>query len=175
MQEGLIHIYCGDGKGKTTAAIGLALRAAGCNFRVVIVQFLKSAQTGELNILSQIPNIKVLRGNENCTFTFKMNEDQRKNCLLSHTAILNQAIELCNSGQVDMLILDEVIAAYNSELIDKEKLLCFLKNKPNSIEIIMTGRNPADELLEICNYISEIKKIKHPYDMGITARRGIEQ
>lgn len=175
MQEGLIHIYCGDGKGKTTAAVGLSVRAAGRGFRVLFVQFLKSAQTGELNILSGISQVTIFRGDKNCTFTFQMDEEQREKCLLSHMQIFDQAINMCNDGLVDLLILDEIIGTYNQRLIDRDKLLLFLKNKPKALEVVMTGRNPAEELVELSDYVSEIKKVKHPFDKGINARIGIEK
>lgn len=175
MDNGLIHIYCGDGKGKTTASIGLAVRAAGRGFRVLIVQFLKSTPTGEINILASIPQIKILRGDDSCTFTINMNEEKRAKCLLSHTEILNKAIALSMEGSVDLLVLDEIMAAYNNSLVDKAALLGFLRNKPSTLEVVMTGRNPASELIELSDYVSEIKKIKHPYDKGINARIGIEK
>lgn len=174
MNKGLVHIYCGDGKGKTTAAMGLSIRAAGRDLKVLIVQFLKSQKTGELDSLKKIENIKVLRGDENCTFTFKMTDDQKVGALKAHMKILNEAIEDCRSGKVNLLVLDEIMAAYNHDLVDKEILINFIKNKPINLEIVMTGRNPKEELLNLADYISEIKKVKHPYDNGITARIGIE-
>jgi len=174
MNNGLIHIYYGDGKGKTTAAVGLAVRAAGNGMKVRIVQFLKSAPTGELKILED-SGIRVLRGDKNCTFTNLMDEEMRQACLLSHNAILDEAINTCVNEQIDLLVLDEIIGAYNHALVDRNKLLGFLKNKPARAEIVLTGRDPAPELLELADYISEIKKIKHPFDRGVAARTGIEK
>ncbi|NDL68346.1 cob(I)yrinic acid a,c-diamide adenosyltransferase [Anaerotalea alkaliphila] len=175
MDRGLIHIYCGDGKGKTTASIGLAVRAAGRDLKVVFAQFLKSAPTGELKILAAIPQVTHLRGDENCTFSFGMDAEQRSKCYASHAAVLNQSIALCEKGLVDVLVLDEIIGAYNSGLVDKERLLYFIKNKPESVEVVLTGRNPCRELIALGDYVSEIKNVKHPYDAGIPARTGIER
>ena len=148
MERGLIHIYCGDGKGKTTAAIGLSVRAAGSGMRVLFVQFLKKAETSELNILTKLPQITVLRPSEDESWT---------------------------DTQADLLVLDEAIGAYNRGAIDRTKLLAFLKHKPESLEVEMTGRNPPGELIDLADYVSEIKKIKHPFDSGIRARTGIEK
>lgn len=161
---GLIHIYCGDGKGKTTASLGLAIRSAGAGFKVFILQFLKNWNTSELNSLELIPNIEIIRGKEGNVFTFGMTEEQKA-----------KSKEIAFNGECDILILDEVIGAYNRNLLDREDLLNFLDNKPENLEVILTGRNPADELIERADYVSEIQKIKHPFDKGIVARRGIEK
>ena len=148
MEKGLIHIYCGDGKGKTTAAIGLSVRAAGSGMRVLFVQFLKKAETSELNILTNLPQVTVLRPSED---------------------------ESWMDTQADLLVLDEAVGAYNREAIDRAKLLDFLKKKPEPLEVVMTGRNPSQELIDLADYVSEIRKIKHPFDRGIRARTGIEK
>jgi len=175
MQLGLIHIYCGDGKGKTTAALGLALRALGRGCIVLLVQFLKSQDTGELKILEKIPGIKVLRSEENFGFTFYMTEEQRKRCNIEQNNLLEKAIEVCKKERIDLLILDEIIAAYNYNLVNRTEIIEFLREKPRNLEVVLTGREPAIELLEMADYISEIKKIKHPFDRGIKARNGIEK
>lgn len=171
----MIHLYCGDGKGKTTAAIGLSIRAAGRGLKVLFLQFLKSMQTGELHVLSGVEGITILRGDENCTFTFKMDEEKRRKCFASHMEIFQQAMEACENGIVDLLVLDEAVGAYQHDLIEKEKLINFLLNKPLGLEVVMTGRNPAEELMALSDYITEMKKIKHPFDKGISARIGIEK
>ena len=175
MEKGLVHIYYGNGKGKTTAAIGLAIRAAGNDMSVVFAQFLKSAQTGEINAFSMLPQINVLRGDESCTFTFTMDAEMRKKCLSAHNAVFGRAVELCHNNQVDLLVLDEIIDAYSHDLINKEQLVDFIKNKPESVEVVLTGRNPACELVELADYVSEIRKIRHPFDKGVRARIGIEK
>lgn len=172
---GLIHIYCGEGKGKTTASLGLALRAAGRGLNVVILQFLKGMVTGELTSLAMIPNIKVFRGKELPTFTFKMTEEQKLEATVQHTKALKDVIDYCNRHQVDLLVLDEVIGAYEKNLIDRELVLGFIDSKPETMELVLTGRYSAPELLERADYISRIAKEKHPYDRGIKARIGVER
>jgi cob(I)alamin adenosyltransferase len=175
LKKGLIHIYCGDGKGKTTAALGLALRAAGREFKVLIIQFLKDQKTGELTSLARIPEITVLRGQDyGAAFSWQMTEEQKEQCRQRHDDMLRQGITTANSGQADVLILDEIIAAYNLNLVDRAALVNFLKSKPEKLEVVLTGRDPAPELVELAAYVSEIKKIKHPFDQGIKARIGIE-
>ena len=175
MRNGLIHLYCGDGKGKTTAALGLAIRAAGSGFRVVFVQFLKSQATGELSILENIPNITVIRGKEGTGFTGSMTEEEKEKTRLLHTENLKAAIQLAVSGSCDMLILDEAAGAYGRNLIDKVLIEEFVHNKPKQLELVITGRNPAQWMIDKADYVSEIRKIKHPYDQGIPARTGIER
>ncbi|NLI92684.1 MAG: cob(I)yrinic acid a,c-diamide adenosyltransferase [Peptococcaceae bacterium] len=175
MYQGLIHIYCGDGKGKTTASLGLAVRCAGRGFKVLIIQFLKNQDTGELHSLERIPEITILRSKGNYGFLNKMTEEQKKQCRIEHDNNLAQGIALGNAGQIDLLILDEVIAAFNHDMVDRHLLLDFLKNKPLKLEIVLNGREPDHELTELADYVSEIKKIKHPYDKGIQSRIGIER
>ena len=175
MQLGLVHIYCGDGKGKTTAALGLALRALGHGYKVLLVQFLKSQDTGELKVFDSIPNTKVLRSREKFGFTFQMTEEQKKRCIIEHNKLLEKAREICSLDQIDLIILDEIISAYNYNLVNRAETIKFLKEKPKNLEVVLTGRDPAAELLQFADYISEIKKIKHPFDRGITARTGVEK
>lgn len=175
MDNGLIHVYCGDGKGKTTAAFGLALRAAGAGFNVMIVQFLKSGETGEVTALAKLPEVRILRSQKQFGFSFAMTDAQKHECEAVHTEMLRHGIAAAETGAVDLLILDEIIAAYNLNLVDREALLAFLRHKPESVEVVLTGREPAAELAELAHYISEIRKIKHPYDQGIKARPGIER
>lgn len=172
---GLIHIYCGDGKGKTTAAMGLALRALGCGGRVLVVQFLKDGDSSELNALKAFPGVNVLTGKPVKGFSFAMTAAEQQLVAKHHNAYLQQAITLCRDQQADMLILDEIIGALNKQLVNQDFLLDFLRNKPAQLEVVMTGRNPSSELVELADYVSEINKIKHPYDQGIKSRIGVEK
>lgn len=172
---GLIHIYCGDGKGKTTASIGLAVRCSGHGNHVLFVQFLKSRPTGELNSLALLPNIEVMRGKETKKFTFQMNDEEKAEVKREHLQLFDKVKDKCAVEHVDLLILDEVIGACNTGVFDINALLDFLKNKPAELEVVMTGRNPADKLVELADYVSEVCKRKHPFSRGIPARTGIER
>jgi cob(I)alamin adenosyltransferase len=171
----MIHIYCGDGKGKTTAALGLSLRAAGSGMKVVIIQFLKNHKTSELNLLQTIPNITVLRGKEGKAFSFAMTEKEKEKSKQLHSENLLAGIALIKSGNCDMLVLDEAIGAYNRDLIDRQLMQNLLQQKPEHLELVLTGRNPEQWMIDCADYVSEIKKVKHPFDKGIKSRIGIEK
>ena len=156
MEQGLVHIYCGDGKGKTTCAFGLALRCAGTGAQVRIAQFLKSGDSGEVTAMQQFDNVELLRAKQGSKFTFQMNAAEKAQAARSHTQLLRQAF--ADTQHLRMLVLDEIMAACTPEL-----------------EVVLTGRNPPQALLDLADYITEMKKIRHPYDKGITARRGIER
>lgn len=172
---GLIHIYCGDGKGKTTAAVGLAVRCAGRGNKVLLVQFLKSRDSGELYSLAKLPDIEVMRGKESKKFTFQMNEEEKHALLIEHNKMFEQVLAKIKNGGHSLLILDEVIGALNAKVFEMPKLIEFLRHKPENLEVVLTGRNPAPELVEIADYVSEMRKVKHPMDKGIMAREGIEK
>jgi len=173
--KGLIHLYCGEGKGKTTAAIGLAIRALGSGLRVVFVQFMKNQDTGELAVLNGLPGVTVLRGKAGNGFSFSMTDEEKEKTRLLHTEILREAIDLAAEGNCDMLILDEAADACARGLIDAGLLEQFVRNKPERLELVLTGRNPVEWMIGLADYVSEIRKIKHPYDRGIPARAGIER
>lgn len=167
---GYLHIYCGDGKGKTTASLGLAMRAAGAGMKVCFVQFMKGGETAELDTLKLIPNISVHRCNKEYGFLWNMSDSEKAEITDTHNELLTTAF---NSG-ADLVVLDEFNFAYSSGLMDKvlaEKLI--LDNK-DSCEIVLTGRDPAEIFIQEADYVSEICCVKHPYEKGVTARKGIE-
>lgn len=172
--RGCIHIYCGDGKGKTTAAVGLAVRAAGAGLRVLLVQFLKGRKSSELAVLEQIPQIVLMRAKHSGKFTFQMNDREKAACREAQQACLANALEQAFMGNFDLLILDEIMAAYHSGMLTEEQLKNLIQQKPESLELVLTGRNPPEFLIQSADYLSEICNRKHPFDEGIAARRGIE-
>ena len=171
---GFLHIYCGDGKGKTTAALGLAVRAAGAGMRVHIVQLLKGSDTAEISVLRSIPGIELERCDKNYGFVWNMSDEDKANITRCHNSMLESAYSLVRSGSVDMLIIDEFNAAYRHGLLDRAAAEQFLTEKPGSAELVLTGRDPAEIFVEAADYVSEIKCVKHPYTNGTAARRGIE-
>ncbi len=174
-RKGLIHIYEGDGKGKTTAAVGLCVRCAGSGRKVIFSQFLKDNQSSELKVLKSIEDIQVITAEKTFGFYFNMSEDEKEEAKEVYNRLLIQVIKQASREECDMLVLDEIMAAYSNQLIDRNYLLDFLKNKPYQLEVVLTGRNPAKELVELADYVSEVKKVKHPFDVGISARDGIEK
>lgn len=172
--KGLIHIYCGDGKGKTTASMGLAIRAAGNGMNVLFTQFLKGSDTSELNSLKQIKEITVLRNAIDYGFFNQMTEEDKEAITKLHNETLLKAIQAVKDKTVDLLILDEIIATYNYNLVDKHLVDELIQNKPEYLELVLTGRDPAEHFIAAADYVSEIKKVKHPFDKRIGARKGIE-
>ncbi|OOM07408.1 cob(I)yrinic acid a,c-diamide adenosyltransferase [Clostridium saccharobutylicum] len=176
MELGLIHIYCGDGKGKTTAAMGLALRAVGHNKKVLLTQFLKDNETGELNSIKKLgDNFEVFKGIPVKKFFKFMSPEEQMVTRKEHEERFRGVIKKSKDENVDLLILDEIMAAINLKLVPLDEVIEFLKNKPNGLEVVLTGRNPDKKLIDIANYVSEIKAVKHPYEQGITSRIGIEK
>ena len=155
-ETGLVQIYCGDGKGKTTAAIGAAVRAAGRGYRVLVARLLKTDDSGEVNGLVHIPGITVLPCDQNFGFSW------------------NMALGAGGEEPYDMLVLDEAIGACNLGFVDESGLIKALKEKPASLEVILTGRCPSEALQEQADYITEMVMRRHPYERGIGAREGIE-
>lgn len=175
MENGLIHFYFGNGKGKTTAALGLALRTVGYNKKVVIVQFLKDWKCGELQALSYLPNICVLRGKSSVgNFAFEMTNQEKKETKSIHDENLKKALELQIKGHCDLLILDEVVDAYKLGLLDTILFKNLLENKPISLELILTGHEYDEYICEQADYVTNMQKVKHPFDVGVSARKGIE-
>lgn len=173
--NGLIHIYAGDGKGKTTAAIGLALRFAYYERKVAIIQFLKDGSSGEFNFIKNLKSkyIDIFSFDKKRPFFWLLDEKEKLDLKTEENRALDYAFYLAN-GNVDMIVLDEIIDSVNNKLIDKQQLINFLYRYKNKIEIVMTGRNPDNDLIELADYYSDIKMIKHPYEKGIVARKGIE-
>ncbi len=172
---GLIHIYCGDGKGKTTAAMGLALRAAGAGMRVRIVQFLKDGSSSELAPLRTLPGVTIQTDARIRKFAPAMAADERAGVRDSHQNILAEAVKSANANGFDLLILDEAFGAIAEGLLDADTLLTFLRDKPKGVEVVLTGRNPPQPFLDLADYVSEIVCRRHPFARKIPARRGIER
>ncbi|MGN1137390.1 MAG: cob(I)yrinic acid a,c-diamide adenosyltransferase [Oscillospiraceae bacterium] len=167
---GCLHIYCGDGKGKTTASLGLALRALGADMRVCFVQFMKGGETSELNTLRLIPEITVLRCDRQYPFFKNMTDEDKAEIMKCHEKLLEEAF----GGSNDMIILDEFNSAYRYGLMECEKAQKLIFDRKENAEIILTGRDPDDIFINKADYISEIKCVRHPYEKGVAARKGIE-
>jgi cob(I)alamin adenosyltransferase len=173
--KGLIHYYYGYGKGKTTAALGLAMRAAGCGCKVVLVHFLKDWNCGELDSFKLLPNVTVLLGKATgSVFVRDMTDEQKAETKAIHDENLRKALELQINGQCDLLVLDEASDAYMLGVLDSGLLRDLLDNKPETMELVVTGHDPEPMLLERADYVTEMVKHKHPYDKGVESRRGIE-
>lgn len=172
-EKGYVHIYAGDGKGKTTAATGLSVRAASRGWRVLFVQFLKSGTSAELDVLRSLPNVQVVSGQKVPKFTFAMTDEEK---ILAHTEMqgrLERAI--AEAKNYDLVVLDETLGAISAGMIEEDTVVEFLEHKPQATEVVLTGRNPSDRLVDLADYYSEVCMRKHPYETeGLTSREGIE-
>ena len=168
---GLVHIYTGNGKGKTTAAFGLAFRAAGRGLSVLIVQFLKPAEGyGEQLACGKFPNVELL-----CLgLDHFVSKNPKQEDIDAARSALDMTLELMRTGKYDVVVMDEAINAVRMKLIPDTDLIDALKSRPAHIEVVMTGRGITPALEEYADYVTEMKLVKHPYDRGIQARAGVE-
>ncbi|MBO6307801.1 MAG: cob(I)yrinic acid a,c-diamide adenosyltransferase [Oribacterium sp.] len=200
----MVHIYHGNGKGKTSAAVGAAVRAAGHNIPVVFCQFLKDGMSGEISILEKIPGILVLFPEHFYGWTSNMTSEElaatRKDCdemfgkaIRTMTMILQNQPKALKAFEerrkksgiitreehrpdiVALFVFDEILDAVNKELLDQDMLARFLLQLPEYVEVILTGRNPDITILSMADYVTNMVKDRHPYDDGIKARVGVEK
>ncbi len=175
MNVGLVHIYTGDGKGKTTAAVGLGVRAWGRGLNVCMFQFLKGSDSGELNALKSFePGFVVKRGRKIDKFTWNMSPDEKQQAKEFTEELFSEAVKSAMSGELDLLILDEVMGAISNGFVAVDDVLALIKNRPQKVEMVLTGRNAPAGLVAAADYVSEIRAVKHPMEKGVTAREGIE-
>ncbi len=170
--NGKIHVYYGSGKGKTTAAVGQVVRAAGAGLKVLVFQFLKDNSSSERKVLERIANVTCVPGRELVKFYRQMTGKERRELKEYNSKKLDEIVKVCDS--FDMLFLDEALCAVSLGVLDEDGLLSVLKHKPEGLEIILTGHKVSEKVLETASYATEMKKQKHPYDGGLGARLGIE-
>ena len=200
----MISVYHGDGKGKTTAAVGLAVRAAGNGIPVLFLQFLKDGSSGEIRALQQLPGVVTRHAPRNYGFSFRMTEEQKADTREMYLAMLAEAADFA-AGHTDaavhivhtdvsetetapdrdldendnpvvrrLLVLDEALHAVRAGLLPEEKLLALLEGLNPHTELVLTGQNPSAAVLSFADYITEMRKQRHPYDRGVLSRRGVE-
>ena len=175
LKKGLVQVYTGDGKGKTTAAIGQGLRAYGNGLKVYMLQFLKGNKTGELSAVDKLgENFNIFRFEKPKDFTWNLSKEELEDLKLEIRDGYNFILEVIKENKCDVLIIDEVMAVLSNKFLTVEEVLYILDNKPENMEIILTGRNVPKEIIEKSNLVTEMKCIKHYFDEGIPAREGIE-
>ena len=171
MEKGYIHIYTGPGKGKTTAALGLGLRAAGAGFKVHMIQFMKGRRYSELDALEKLQNFTFSQHGRD-EFVSKENPAQIDIDLAQEG--FKHAKDIIKSGKYDLVILDELNVAVDYNLISLEDVIKLMKDKPEKLELVLTGRYAHPEISMLADVVTEMLEIKHPYQQGINARKGID-
>lgn len=175
LDKGMIQVYTGDGKGKTTAAIGQGIRAYGNGLRVVMIQFLKSNETGELNVLKNLgDNFKLVRLEKKRGFVWTLEAEEIEELKKEVVEEYNYAKEVLDNDLCDVLILDEVMGVLKNNFLSEDDVLELIKSKQNHVEIILTGRNVPEKIAGYADLITEMKEVKHYFSKGVNARKGIE-
>ncbi len=170
--KGLVFVHTGNGKGKTTAALGLALRAVGHGRKVLIIQFMKGGDYGEAVAAQKyLPNLSIYKFGQN-TFVMKGNPSQL-DIELAHKG-LDLAKQAISAATFDLIILDEINVAVDFNLIQLDEVLDLIKNKPGNLDLGLTGRNAAPAVIELADLVTEMREIKHPFSLGIPAKAGFE-
>jgi cob(I)alamin adenosyltransferase len=171
MKQGFVQIYTGNGKGKTTAALGLAVRALGAGMNVLFIQFLKGMNTSELEVLSRLGKSMTVRryGADRFIMAAPAPDDFRE-----AREGLADAVRSMNSGAFDMIVLDEVLVAVRLGLLNAGEVVDMVKAKPAPVELILTGRDAPKELLDVADLVTEMREVKHYFTRGVPARKGIE-
>tara|TARA_B100001996_G_scaffold179644_1_gene137183 strand:+ start:28 stop:561 length:534 start_codon:yes stop_codon:yes gene_type:complete len=174
-EKGLVIVYTGNGKGKTTAALGMALRAIGYDHKVCMLQFIKGSwHYGEIDSSKKLePNFELIPVGKGFVGILDDNSPREE-----HEKYAAEAVKICRekifSGKYDVVILDEVNYAINLDLIDVQEIIKIIKEKPSELDLVLTGRNVKDEIVELADLVTEMKEIKHPFKSGIKAKKGID-
>ncbi len=169
---GMVHIYCGDGKGKTTAAVGLAVRMAGAGKTVVFSQFFKDGSSSEISVLRGMPGVTVLHCDTARGWFYRLSPEEQAQARRDYAKFFREVTAA--AAGADLLVLDELAFACGCGAVAVEDVLAFLRSRPERLEVVLTGRDPAPELLEAADYVTRMEKIKHPFDRGVPARLGVE-
>ena len=170
MKKGCVHIYTGNGKGKTTAALGLSIRALGAEQKVFFAQFVKGKHYSEISALRNHPNIAIKQYGLRCFIKKKPTlEDQ-----LAAQKGLREVVLILKRGMHDLVVMDEVFIALYYNLFDVKDVINIIKHKPVNLELLLTGRKAPNELIEMADIVTEMIEVKHYYNKGVEARKGIE-
>jgi cob(I)alamin adenosyltransferase len=172
LEKGLVQVYTGDGKGKTSAAFGLALRALGRDLKVYVIQFIKGGfDYGELYVVKRLPNLRLKafgRGK------FVTDVPPKKDDIKLAKEAFELAKEVVNDGKYDVVVLDEINVALHLKLIETDEVVDLIRRKPKHVELILTGRYAPSEVVELADLVTEMKEVKHPFTKGVPPRKGID-
>lgn len=173
LKKGFIQVYTGNGKGKTTAAIGQAVRAAGAGMKSYIIQFMKEYPYSELDSLQHLSDLITIEQKGGDEFVYKREPPSEEEKADAGNA-LKKAEEIMLGGLYDIVILDEILVAVYFKLFETDDIVSFIKKKPEPVELILTGRYAPEEIIELADLVTEMKEIKHYYSKGVISRKGIE-
>jgi cob(I)alamin adenosyltransferase len=171
LEKAIVHVYTGPGKGKTTAALGLGLRAAGAGFKVHILQFMKGRRYSEIDSIEKIPNFTISQHGRD-EFVSKENPEQIDIDLAQKG--FEQAKKIVKNNEYDMVILDEINVAVDYNLIPVDDVLKLIEEKPEKLELVLTGRDAHPEIVKVADLVTEMLEIKHPYQQGVIGRKGVD-
>lgn len=175
LNKGMVQVYTGDGKGKTTAAIGQGIRAYGNNLKVYMIQFLKGSKTGELNTIKELgDNFKIFRFEKPRDFVWNLNEEEKDELRAEIREGYRFVLETISESKCDVLIIDEIMGVLHNKFLTIDEVVYIIDNKPNNMELILTGRDIPKEILMKSDLVTEMKCIKHYFKEGVRARKGIE-
>lgn len=170
MEKGYVHVYTGDGKGKTTAALGLSIRAVCSGKKVFIGQFIKGMEYSELECVKFVPNLEIKQFGRGCFIYEEPVEEDFKAAQKG----LEEFKTILKEGKYDLVIMDELSIALYYKLFSVEEIVDIIKNRKENVEVVITGRNAPEEIIEMADLVTEMKEIKHYYTEGVEARKGIE-
>ncbi|HHW69762.1 MAG TPA: cob(I)yrinic acid a,c-diamide adenosyltransferase [Clostridiales bacterium] len=175
LDKGYIQIYTGDGKGKTTAALGLAVRAVGRGLKVIMIQFFKGMHTGELETAKTLaPSFKIMRYGASSKFLHQLTDKEKAILITDIKEGITRIEEIMKNRECDILIIDEAMSLIHSELISVEKVCDLIDKKPEDMELVLTGRGAPQAIVDKAHLVTEMRPIKHYIDDGVMARKGIE-
>ncbi len=176
MKKGYVQVYTGDGKGKTTAALGLGLRASGGGFKVIMFQFLKGAHSGELDSVPALGGkFEIVRLGETHKFFGSLSEKEKEELKLRLVCELEKVKEVLENKTCDILILDEIMAVIHGRLMTVEQVCALIDARPAGMEMVLTGRSVPQAVIDKADLVTEMRCIKHYMDQGVPARKGIEK
>jgi len=172
LKKGLVQVYTGNGKGKTSAAFGLALRAIGRGLQVYIIQFIKGGfDYGELHIVDKLPNLKLAAFGRGSFITQVPPSDEDVKLAREGFELAEKVVQ---RGEYDIVVLDEINVVLNLKMIKTDEVLDLIRNKPKHVELILTGRYAPEQIIAVADLVTEMKEVKHPYAKGLPPRTGIE-
>ena len=173
LEKGYVHLYTGNGKGKTTAALGLALRAAGAGLKTIIIQFMKGQYYSELDSVKKLDGLVLVEQYGSKNFCMPDDKNFQEHYDLGRKGF-DRSLDVIEDDQFSLIILDEIVTAHLFKIVTIDDIRALINKKPENRELVLTGRGATDELIDLCDLVTEMREIKHYYTKDVIARVGIE-